>query len=444
MFLQLKGANPLNNFPSLKVTFTFVFFFEVFSCNYASAESFKNILAHTYQNNSDILAAKLTLDRTLEETPTAWSNFLPSVSLSTSFSRSITDDAYAKSSSKADTGSSSVSLSQDIVNFAYNEQFNKAKYNIIKQREQLRSSVQQVLFDAIKAYLDVSKNRDTLILKTNNLNVLKAHLKNTEALFEIRRSTKADLAQARSRVAQGNADLTSAKVDLNIANSKYRRIIGLSPENVLLPLFEIEVPKKLLEAERVALNSHPDILSANASVDAAKSEIKMKRDAFKPTLSLSGSITKSHSNNKASASSESVTSSVGLELTIPIFQKGVEYADVRLAKKSLQQAVAERESARLIIIDNTLQSWEEIWGAESKIKAYEAQVNAAETAAKGISQELVAGRRTLSNLLDSEQELLNARVNLNGAKHDYLIARFKFAKRVGKLNPASLKLVGLN
>ena len=142
----------------------------------------------------------------------------------------------------------------------------------------------------------------------------------------------------------------------------------------------------------------------------------------------------------ASASDESVTSSVGLELTIPIFQKGVEYTDLRIAEMALKKAMADMDLARRVAEDNAAQSWEEMRGAEAKIEAFEVQVNAATIALKGISQELEAGRRTLLNLLDAEQELLNARVSLAGANHDYLLAKYKLAERVGELSLDNLKI----
>ena len=417
---------------------TFVFTFTL--GNGAVADTLEEMLARTYQNNPDILAAQSTLEQTLEETPVAWTNYLPSVSLSNSFSRTLTDDEYASTSTKADDRSTTLSVSQDLLNFSSNEQFNKAKYNILRQRELFRGTVQKVLLDAITAYLDVIKNENIVQLRKNNVAVLETHLKSTEALYELRRRTNADLSQAQSRLAKGNADLTTSEIDYNIAASKYRRITGLDPNNLSQPVFDIMIPYRLQDAMEMALVSHPNVVSAFKSVDAAKSDIRTKKTAFAPTLSLSGSVSKSHTNNMASASDESVTSSVGLELTIPIFQKGVEYTDLRIAEMALKKAMADMDSARRVAEDNAAQSWEEMRGAKAKIEAFEVQVNAATIALKGISQELEAGRRTLLNLLDAEQELLNARVSLAGANHDYLLAKYKLAERVGELSLDNLKI----
>ena len=78
-----------------------------------------------------------------------------------------------------------MSVSQDLLNFSSNEQFNKAKYNILRQRELFRGTVQKVLLDAITAYLDVIKNENIVQLRKNNVAVLETHLKSTEALYEL-------------------------------------------------------------------------------------------------------------------------------------------------------------------------------------------------------------------------------------------------------------------
>ena len=398
------------------------------------SQSLNEVLITVDKRNPEIAAAKSTLSQTYDEIPTAWSNYLPNLSLSTSIDRSLTDDKYDNSSSRANTFSNTLTLSQDLFNLQHDEQFKKAKLNIQKQEQTFRSVQQSTLMSAITAYLAIIKAKNIVNLRTKNVEVLKSHLKNTILQHEMRRRTNADLAQAESRLAKGNADKLASQVDYNVALSTYQRLVGAEPTDLSMPTFENEFQQNIEEIEKMAITEHPNVLVASINVDAAKSDIQSKEHAFGPTLSLSGSISKSSTNNKASANTGSTVSSIGLTLSIPLYQKGAEYTELSTARKALKQAESEFDTAKRLAIDNVQREWERKKGASVKILAYEAQVKAASIALDSVRLELKAGRRTLLNLLDAEQELLNARVNLASAEHDLILTKYKLQERVGRLH----------
>jgi outer membrane protein len=398
------------------------------------SQSIDEVLIVVNNENPEIAAARSTLSQTYDEIPTAWTNFLPNISFSTTFERSLTDDNYNNTSSRSETFSNTLSIGQDLFNLQHNEQFRRAKLNIEKQKQTFRSVQQIVLMKTITAYLAVIKNRDNVNLQTKNVEVLKSHLENTKIQHEMRRRTNADLAQAKSRLAKGNADKLSSKVDYNAALSTYQRLVGVGPDDLFLPNFENDFPQDIQEIERMAASEHPDVLVASIGVKAAKSDIRSKERAFGPSLALSGSIAKSNTNNKASASSGSTISSLGLTFTVPIYQKGVEHAELATARKALKQSDLELLTARRLAVDNARKSFENKKGAIAKIQAFEAQVQAATVALNSIRQELDAGRRTVLNLLDAEQELLNARVSLATAKHNLILTTYRLQERVGRLH----------
>ena len=105
----------------------------IFKYNFAWAQSLNEVLIDVEKNNPEIQAAKSTLSQIYDEVPTAWTNFLPNISLSSSIDRSVTDDNYDLSSTKADAFTNTLSLSQNLFNLQNNEQFRKARLNIAKQ-----------------------------------------------------------------------------------------------------------------------------------------------------------------------------------------------------------------------------------------------------------------------------------------------------------------------
>ena len=406
----------------------------IFKSNFAWAQSLNEVLIDVEKNNPEIEAAKSILSQTYDEIPTAWTNFLPNISLSSSIDRSVTDDNYDLSSTKADAFTNTLSLSQNLFNLQNNEQFRKATLNIAKQEQTFRSVTQATFLNVITAYLAVIKTQNVVALKTKNVEVLQSHYDNTKVQHEMRRMTNADLAQAESRLAQGKADELSSKIDYNSAVSTYQRLVGKTPHNLTLPAFENDFTKDILDIEKMAIAEHPDVLAAEINIKRARSDIESKKRAFGPSLALSGSLTKTDTNNKASANTGTTVSTLGLTFTMPLYQKGIERKELATAEKALIQAEAEYETAKRLAIDNTRKAWESMQGAASKIVAYRAQEKAATIALESIRLELKAGRRTVLNLLDSEKELLNARVNLASAEHDLILTKYELQERVGRMH----------
>ena len=111
----------------------------------------------------------------------------------------------------------------------------------------------------------------------------------------------------------------------------------------------------------------------------------------------------------------------------------MEYSDLRHSQDELNKALAELDNARRTVVENVWNTWESRRGAYAKIEAYKLQVKAAQIALESVEQELSAGRRSTLDVLNAEQELLNARVNLAGAEHDSILAEYRLIERVGSL-----------
>ena len=423
----------MNIFLWFKNLFLFVFFLSIFQSDSGVAQSLDDVLSDVREKNPEIISANSSLLQTYEDMPVAWSNYSPNISISSSVERAVTDDKYDQSSTRSDTFSNTLSLSQDLLNMQHNEQFRQAKLKIEKQEATSRSVVQRVLLSAITAYLDVLKKHNIVLLHENNLKVLESHMQSVRTQHEMRRRTNADLAQAESRLAKGKADLLSAEIDSNVASSAFIRITGSNPEFLTKPEQIDRVSISAAEIEKIALTDHPSVIIASLDVELAESQIKSKKRAFAPSLALSGSVAKSNSNNSASTNSGSTVSSIGLTLSVPLFQKGLEYSELRHSQEELNKALANLDNARRNVVDNVRNTWESRRGAYAKIEAYKLQVRAAKIALESVEQELSAGRRSTLDVLNAEQELLNARVNLAGAEHDSILSEYRLIEGVGSL-----------
>ena len=135
-----------------------------------------------------------------------------------------------------------------------------------------------------------------------------------------------------------------------------------------------------------------------------------------------------------------MTGSVIGQLSVPIYQGGAEYSAVRQAKETLGQRRIDLDTSRDQARQTVVQSWGLLEAAKGNIQATQSQVQAAEVALNGVREEARVGQRTTLDVLNAQQELVNARVALVGAQRDRVVASYTLLAAVGRLSPQILGL----
>ena len=128
------------------------------------------------------------------------------------------------------------------------------------------------------------------------------------------------------------------------------------------------------------------------------------------------------------------------QLSVPIYQGGAEYSAIRQAKETLGQKRLDLDTARDQVRQTVVQSWGQLEAAKANIDATTAQVQAAEIALNGVREEARVGQRTTLDVLNAQQELVNARVALVTAQRDRVVASYTLLSAVGRLAPQVLGL----
>jgi outer membrane protein len=177
------------------------------------------------------------------------------------------------------------------------------------------------------------------------------------------------------------------------------------------------------------------------NIDAALLQVKIAEGSLYPSLSLVGSAQKSFGSTSSLNTLESLSASVGGQLSIPIYQGGSEYAAIRQAKETLGQRRLDLDNARDQAQQTVVQSWGQLEAAKAQIEATQAQVEAAEIALNGVREEARVGQRTTLDVLNAQQELVNARVALVTAQRDRVVASYTLLAAAGRL---SAQVLGLN
>jgi outer membrane protein len=304
----------------------------------------------------------------------------------------------------------------------------------------LRVTEQQVLLDSATEYMNLLRDEAILALNRSNVEVLTEQLKQTRDRFNVGEVTRTDVAQAESRLAAGRSQLLNAQSNEVTSAANYRRVIGVDPGK-LAPGTPVDrfSPNVLKVAVDQGEQQSPSVLAAMYGVDVAELAVKVSEGALYPNLAVTASASKNY-DPLYNVNKQTLASVVGT-LTVPLYQGGSEYSLIRQSKETLGQQRLNLDVNRDQARETVVQSWGQLDAAKAEIESTTAQVNAAEIALNGVREEARVGQRTTLDVLNAQQELVNARVALVTAQHDRVVASYTLLAAVGSL---SMQRLGLN
>lgn len=405
----------------------------------ASAISLKEALEAAYDSNPTIKAERENLSATDEGVARAVSEFRPTISADYSRGRQRLNFAGA-GDSYTDRETAQLTVDQPLFDgFGSVARYRAARLQVQAGREQLSATTQDILLQAVSAYMDVLRDKAVLDLSRNNVGVLNRQLDASEARFEVGEVTRTDVAQSKARVSGAVSEEAQAKGALASSIATFRRVVGLMPnvleEQKMIP----QLPATLDEALAIAAQNNPTLLRANYTEDALGRTVNANKAAVLPSLSLQGYMRREEGAG-VTGGNEFDNDALLLNVRVPLYQSGAEYSRVREAKQSYQRAKYTALDTGNEVIERVTRAWENLRSSSASIEANEAAIEAAGIALDGVKQEQQYGTRTVLDVLDAEQELFIAKVNLVRSQRDRLVASYTLLAETGQLTPQALGL----
>jgi outer membrane protein len=316
----------------------------------------------------------------------------------------------------------------------------QAESQVLGSRETLRNTEQTVLFQGTSAYMNVLRDTAILNLQRNNVEVIEEQLRQTRDRFNVGEVTRTDVAQAEARLAAGRSQVSLAESNLRASIAVFRQVIGVEPRQLApgRPLDRL-LPRSVDAAVQIGLGEHPGIKAALHAVDVAELQVKVTEGELYPTIGLTGSATERF--DVQTSGDQRFTAAAVARLTVPIYEGGEVYARVRQAKETVGQRRIEADITRDQVRATVVSSWGQLEASRAQILAAQAQVEAGEIALSGVREEARVGQRTTLDVLNAQQELLTARVNLITAQRDRVVNSYAVVQAMGRL---STRALGLN
>lgn len=308
-----------------------------------------------------------------------------------------------------------------------------AKESVLATREALKGLEAQVLLSAVSAYVDVRLQAEIVALRQSNVRLIGQELQAAKDRFDVGEVTRTDVAIAEARLAAARSGLAAAQGDYKVARERYRAVTGDYPGNLagLPPL--PATAKSMEEARMIALRGHPDILQAQRQVTVARLGVEATKAAMRPTVDLSGSISRD-------VDSGVRRDSLGLSLNQTLYAGGALSSAHRQALANKEAAEAGLLQTTISVGENVGNAWSALEVAAVSIQAGALQVQAAQTAFDGVREEAALGARTTLDVLDAEQELLDARATKLQAEAQRYVGVYNLLSTMGLLSVEHLNL----
>jgi outer membrane protein len=410
----------------------------------AGADTLRDALVSAYQTNPTLTAQRQTLEATDAGVAIAKAAGRPQINATIGLNRAITQSGVFETG-KGPNVTVGAQVSYPLFNGGrVRNSVRAAETRVYAGRATLQAVEGDVFTDAVSAYMDVIRDRAIVELNQNNVKVLQTNLEATRDRFQIGDLTRTDVAQSEARLQLGYAQLATAQGNAAASEATYRQVIGHPPGDLAPPPPLPPLPATADEAVRIALASNPDLVSIAQQEIASGYDVNVARASRLPSLSanVGADYAKSLGSKIPGVPASGSDTTIGLGASVPIFQGGLPAAQIRQAQAQQGQLREQVVGTERAIVQQTRAAFANYQAAQQAIQAQTVAVQANELALEGNRAEQTVGTRTIIEVLNAEQDLLNSQVSLVTAKRDAYVAGFQLLNAMGQAQAQDLGLDG--
>ncbi|MCP5395717.1 MAG: TolC family outer membrane protein [Sphingomonadaceae bacterium] len=410
------------------------------------ADTLREALAETYRTNPTLQAARAQQRATDESVPIEKSAGRPNVSSSGQYIEFIKQSSSSFTAPERLAGAG-VDLGVPIYSGgAVRNGVRAAETRVRAGQADLRGTESAIFSQVVAAYMDVIRAEAIVALSGNQVGVLEVNLQATSDRFEIGDLTRTDVAQSEARLAIARSDLRSAQANLISARENYIALVGKAPDNLQPPPPLPGLPANVDEAVSFALEYNPDLIAARERSKASEFDINVAGASRLPRLSVfaSGDYTNYLGTLGgpigSSVAQETTAAQAGVSLSIPLFQGGRPAALQRQAQARAAATLEQEIAVERGVIAQVRAAWSSWKAANEIVESSQQAVAAAELSLEGVRAENTVGNRTILDILNAEQELLSAQVQLVTARRNAYVAGFSLLAAMGRAEARDLGL----
>ncbi|WP_370931228.1 TolC family outer membrane protein [Bartonella sp. DGB1] len=416
----------------------FVIVFGLLAPVSVAADTLKDALSLVYRNNPTILSFRASLRASDEDIAIAQAAFRPAIQLTAGVSGTGKNAASGYNVGPV----ANISISQNIfAGFADVNNLSATQMQVLAKQAKLRKLEQDQLLLALSTYANVASMRDIIDIRKKDVEAMKARVQSNKASFSIGEGTRTAVSQAEAALARSRAALSQSLATLDSLEASYQQIIGVKPGKLDPPKVYFSLPNSLEEMIEIALTNHPAVVSSGFVVRSLEHVVKANIGRLLPSVNVSAGVDYRNNAFIDANWTDKVTSSVGVNVVIPLYQGGRSTAQVRKAKQNLSAAIFDLDAARLSVRQSVIEAWSKLQGAKAALVANKANIEASKIAMEGVLAQNKVGEASTLDVLVQRNSLTDARIAYINNQRDIIIASYNLLAAMGQF---TVEVIGLN
>jgi outer membrane protein len=414
------------------------------------ADNMLSIYQQAVQSDPQLQAAKAAYQATLEVVPQNRAALLPNLGLTGDVSRNRyhnrSPSAGEPENSYATNKTFGAQLTQAIYqreNFLKLEQTDSV---VAKAKAQLTASEQDLVLRVATAYFLVLGAQDNLTFVKGNKAAITRTLEQAKQRFDVGLSAITDVLEAQARYDTAVSDVINAEKLLADSKEALRELTGVEPGTleILKPEIPLTTPDPAVEDKWVgiATDQNPLLLAARAATETARQEIDIQRAGHYPTVDLTAKYAWLNNNFGGTGFAlEQNQSSIGVQMTLPLYQGGLVVANTRQSQYQFNQAQENQVKQRRSTERKARDYYRGVITGISKVDSLKQAVASNEKALEAAEAGFEVGTRTIVDVLNTQSDLLSAKRDYARSRYDYLLDMLRLKDAAGILDEEDLKLV---
>ena len=327
----------------------------------------------------------------------------------------------------------SITLTQMLFDgFDTNSNVNRTDAEAKAQKLSLQATAENTALRVTEVYLNMLRQQEIFDLSKDNLATHEQILSDITKRTTSGVGSSADLSQIQGRVARAYSNMAAAQNNLDDARAEYLRVVNSEPTDLVEPADgSLVLPASLDDALKNATANNPVLLSAMEDINAAQYQHDGAKANYYPKVSLeAGQSWYEDASGDAGYSDEL---SAMLRVRYNLFNGGADDARSRSTSALYSQAKDIHMNAYRQVEEGTRLAWQARESLQSQKQFQQQHVEYSYETVRAYKQQFTLGQRTLLDVLNTENELFEARKSLINTQYDELFAQYRILNATGTL-----------
>jgi len=402
------------------------------------------------ESDPQLQAAKAAYQATLEVIPQSRAALLPNIGATGVVTRDRYHNRNPDPGEPENTYATNKTFGAELTQAIYQrESFLKLEQTdsvVAQSKAQLTAAEQDLILRVATRYFLVLGAQDNLAFVKGDKDAIARTLDQAQQRFDVGLSAITDVLEARARYDIAVSDEINAEKLLADAREALREVTGVEPGTleILQPEIPLVPPDPAVEEQwvTVATDQNPLLLAARAATETARPEIDIQRAGHYPTLDLTADYAwRNNDFGGFGITQERNDSSIGVQMTLPLYTGGLISANTRQSQHQFTQAQETQVQQRRATERQARDYFRGVMTGISKVTALKQAVLSNEKALEAAEAGFDVGTRTIVDVLDTQRDLLSAKRDHARSRYDYLLDILRLKQAAGSLEEDDLRLI---